>query len=483
MRKGLGLGVLLAGVAGLGWWGTTHEAVRMENRIGTEAAPIAESSVHGVTATISGRDIQVSGLADNEVERAALIKAYEALPGRRVVRDDLTVLAAAKPFTTTLTLAQPGAALTAEGHIPSEDVRATLAGALGADAVKGLTLASGATIDHLALLETGIVALKHMVRGQAEVTDGLLRLTGEVADPAQQAAIEAELAKVPPEMTAATLTLLDDGKPAAWELDFSALKGAVLRGKLPKGFDLAALQGALGLGQIGNEAKTATTGDSAALPDLFAKLARWLPDLETLRVNIPVEGATQVAAGVGKGADLDLIRASMAADLGNVDLNVTEVASDAADGSERTNAATGQTERLTAGYWLPVSSFTVDKATCQAQADTLLSETTVNFLSGSDRLDASALRVLNRLASVIAPCAGSGLKAEIGGHTDASGNPVDNITLSQRRADAVVKALTARGVTSGMLRAHGYGAAQPIADNATEAGRAVNRRTTVIWSE
>ncbi|WP_226341034.1 OmpA family protein [Gemmobacter serpentinus] len=475
--------MLLGGVAGLGWWGTTHEAVRMEDRIRAEAAPIASGSVHGVTAEVLGRDIQVSGLADSEAERAELIRQYEALPGRRVVRDDLQILAPAKPFTTILTLTEPGTALTAEGHVSSEAARGTLAEWLGAETVQGLTLASGAPIDQLGLLETGMAALKHMVRGRADVTDGLLRVSGEVADPTQEAAVMAELVKVPPEMATASLTLLDDGKPAAWELDFSALTGAVLRGKLPKGFDLAALQGALGLASLTNEARFATTGDAAALPDLFGKLARWLPDLEALRVNIPAEGAAKVAASVGKGADLDLIREGMAADLGAVDLTVDMVESDATEGTERLNAATGQTERLTSGYWLPLASFTVDKATCQAQADTLLAETTVNFLSGSDRLDASALRVLNRLASVIAPCAGSGLKAEIGGHTDASGDPLANIGLSQRRADAVVKALTARGVAPAMLRAHGYGAAMPIADNSTEQGRAVNRRTTVIWSE
>ena len=43
--------------------------------------------------------------------------------------------------------------------------------------------------------------------------------------------------------------------------------------------------------------------------------------------------------------------------------------------------------------------------------------------------------------------------------------------------------LLARGVDAAMLRATGFGAAQPIADNATEDGRAKNRRTTILWSE
>ena len=121
--------------------------------------------------------------------------------------------------------------------------------------------------------------------------------------------------------------------------------------------------------------------------------------------------------------------------------------------------------------------------TCQAQADDLLAKGQVNFLSGSDQLDGSALRVLNNLASVITPCAAAGMKAEIGGHTDSSGEPRDNLALSQQRATAVRKALILRGVPSAMLRALGHGAAMPIADNTTDAGKALNRRTTITWSE
>jgi OOP family OmpA-OmpF porin len=65
---------------------------------------------------------------------------------------------------------------------------------------------------------------------------------------------------------------------------------------------------------------------------------------------------------------------------------------------------------------------------------------------------------------------------EIRGHTDSQGGEESNLALSQGRADAVLNALLDRRVHTTKMISKGYGEAQPIADNATEAGRAKNRR-------
>jgi OOP family OmpA-OmpF porin len=63
------------------------------------------------------------------------------------------------------------------------------------------------------------------------------------------------------------------------------------------------------------------------------------------------------------------------------------------------------------------------------------------------------------------------------GHTDSVGPDAYNQKLSERRASAVKQVLTSQyGVESSRVQSVGYGESRPVADNKTEAGRAVNRR-------
>jgi outer membrane protein OmpA-like peptidoglycan-associated protein len=67
-------------------------------------------------------------------------------------------------------------------------------------------------------------------------------------------------------------------------------------------------------------------------------------------------------------------------------------------------------------------------------------------------------------------------KIEVQGHTDDQGKKYFNQQLSAARAQAVAKALEDRGVDKSRMEFKGYGQEEPIADNATEEGRAKNRR-------
>jgi OOP family OmpA-OmpF porin len=63
------------------------------------------------------------------------------------------------------------------------------------------------------------------------------------------------------------------------------------------------------------------------------------------------------------------------------------------------------------------------------------------------------------------------------GHTDSKGTDAYNQNLSERRANAVRDVLVNQyGVEAERVNAAGYGEGRPVADNATDAGRAVNRR-------
>lgn len=68
----------------------------------------------------------------------------------------------------------------------------------------------------------------------------------------------------------------------------------------------------------------------------------------------------------------------------------------------------------------------------------------------------------------------------VAGHTDGEGGFDYNLDLSARRARAVVEALTKAGIAPSRLQPFGAGMAAPIATNATEAGRAENRRVELV---
>jgi outer membrane protein OmpA-like peptidoglycan-associated protein len=71
---------------------------------------------------------------------------------------------------------------------------------------------------------------------------------------------------------------------------------------------------------------------------------------------------------------------------------------------------------------------------------------------------------------------------EVTGHTDSTGSAAYNQTLSEQRAATVATYLNNRGIDRQRLLAFGRGLTQPIADNATAEGRALNRRVEIRLS-
>ena len=65
------------------------------------------------------------------------------------------------------------------------------------------------------------------------------------------------------------------------------------------------------------------------------------------------------------------------------------------------------------------------------------------------------------------------------GHTDSTGTEPVNKILSEKRAQAVAAMLRSRGVAAARIATRGYGASQPIGDNGTDTGRALNRRVEI----
>ncbi len=65
---------------------------------------------------------------------------------------------------------------------------------------------------------------------------------------------------------------------------------------------------------------------------------------------------------------------------------------------------------------------------------------------------------------------------EIGGHTDSTGAADFNRTLSQQRAESVMRYITSKGIKKDRLTAKGFGPDVPVADNESDVGREANRR-------
>ncbi|NQY76788.1 MAG: OmpA family protein [Halomonas sp.] len=101
----------------------------------------------------------------------------------------------------------------------------------------------------------------------------------------------------------------------------------------------------------------------------------------------------------------------------------------------------------------------------------------VTFGFDSAELTADARSALNEVANVLTQYTDT--RVNIAGHTDSTGDASYNQRLSERRAQSVGSYLSQNGVSSMRLNTMGYGANQPVASNATEQGRAQNRRVEI----
>jgi outer membrane protein OmpA-like peptidoglycan-associated protein len=106
----------------------------------------------------------------------------------------------------------------------------------------------------------------------------------------------------------------------------------------------------------------------------------------------------------------------------------------------------------------------------------------VYFPSGKAVIRKESLRLVDQIAEVLKAHPNI-LKVMVDGHTDSRGIALFNTRLSRQRAEAVVRALVARGVARSRLQARGFGPSQPIAPNNTAAGRELNRRVELTIVE
>lgn len=102
----------------------------------------------------------------------------------------------------------------------------------------------------------------------------------------------------------------------------------------------------------------------------------------------------------------------------------------------------------------------------------------VQFATGSARLLNESFPVLDSLAEKLVE--NTGWKLEITGHTDNQGEPEENLKLSVKRSKAVYDYLIKKGVAAARMKFNGKGDSEPVEDNETEEGRAMNRKVEFV---
>ncbi|MEC7120873.1 MAG: OmpA family protein [Pseudomonadota bacterium] len=101
----------------------------------------------------------------------------------------------------------------------------------------------------------------------------------------------------------------------------------------------------------------------------------------------------------------------------------------------------------------------------------------ITFATNSAVIAPNFTGTLSQLASTLREYDKSTIT--VSGHTDNTGGAALNQRLSQDRANSVAGYLRSQGVPASRIQAIGYGFNQPVASNATEAGRAQNRRVEI----
>ena len=220
------------------------------------------------------------------------------------------------------------------------------------------------------------------------------------------------------------------------------------------------------------------------LPDLASKNSLLAALKSTLGGGVNLIDKVDIAAGAnapgfdGLGA---LLKA--AGDIGDFRFTV--------DGGKITLNGTAPNEEVKAAVeaaakagWPNVE--VVNNITIKGQAascDTLQSTidaalaVPLKFDTGSDKLSADGVGELGSVVSALKACTDA--KITVIGHTDNTGNDAVNMPLSESRAKAVGAYLVSQGVATDAVASKGVAAADPIASNDTEAGRAENRRTEI----
>ena len=118
------------------------------------------------------------------------------------------------------------------------------------------------------------------------------------------------------------------------------------------------------------------------------------------------------------------------------------------------------------------------KITQTAKGVLITSDERILFDTGESGISSRGQVYIERLSKILKEKAKGNVSVD--GHTDNVGDSQLNQKLSEARAQSVKTALVKSGISAGRISAKGHGFSQPIAENKTEDGRQLNRRTDIL---
>ena len=176
----------------------------------------------------------------------------------------------------------------------------------------------------------------------------------------------------------------------------------------------------------------------------------------------------QEAAMQKEKADVERARAEAAA---------AEAQAQAASAQQQAKQATDQTKEMREKLRNQLNAVLQTSETARGL---IVNMSDVLFDTGKYTLKTDAREKLAKVSGIL--LAYPGLKLQVEGYTDTTGSEEFNQKLSEQRASGVRDYLVSQGVQMSNISATGFGEADPVADNATSAGRTQNRRVQLVVS-
>jgi OOP family OmpA-OmpF porin len=412
------------------------------------------------------------------------------LPGAAIAQNSVIAVPPPQIYEYWLSISrQPGGTLVFDGYAPDEQTRQRLSQVDGAD-TNWLKIGAGAPERYDEIVAFGLNVLGRMSEGRFAVRGNIVSISGVAASADAYAAAHGALSASLPQ--GLIVAMAEIKAPLAEPFAFSAKRGAAggvtFSGFVPSPGVETALMALAGNGAISSlryGSGEPLNFDSAArqalaLLPLMAEggvrydgrawfIAGTPASVEAAR-SIETQFSERKLAEAGWG--LSLASPTLVAAVAEAQATVP-----AAEPAPAAPEAIAPAAPAVAAVTAPVLSDADQRAQCVEQLALLSAQNGILFRSGAAILAAEAGATLDQIAATLQNC--PAVMVNIEGHTDSDGDARANLALSVSRAEAVSNGLVERGIPAERLYVLGFGEAQPIADNATSAGKAQNRRIVV----